>query len=248
MSGELAHSLDPLTVADLIAKHLAGRDRLRPVRDQLLGPAGRQDPDLGLLPGPRERGSRAVVRSSTGFPATRRVLEDRTTPHRRRRRPGRGPGRGRAAPPPPATSAWSCCRSSPRARRSASSSSSRASPAPIDPGPPRARPLDGQRGGDGARERAALRGRAQARRPRPPDRLLQSPVRPRTHRRGARPRAALRVAGQPADDRPRRLQARQRHVRPPVRRPGPRLVRRAHPLVAPAVRRRRPATAATSSR
>ena len=50
------------------------------------------------------------------------------------------------------------------------------------------RPDDGQRGGDGARERPAVRGCPRPRRPRSADRLLQPPVPPRAARRGGRPR------------------------------------------------------------
>ena len=115
-------------------------------------------------------------------------------------------------------------------------------------GPARARPDDGQRGGDGPRERQALRGRPGARRPRPADRLPQPPLPARAPRRGDRPAAAVGCAAQPPDDRPRRLQARQRHVRPPLRRPGPGLDRRADPVRPPRLATCRPATAATSSR
>ena len=61
---------------------------------------------------------------------------------------------------------------------------------PLGRRPAGARPDDGQRGGDGARERPPLRGRPQARRPRPADRLLQPPVPARAPRRGGHPRPA----------------------------------------------------------
>ena len=63
------------------------------------------------------------------------------------------------------------------------------------------------------------------RRPRPADRLLQPPLAPRAVRPGGRSRPAHPPAAQPADAGPRRLQARQRHVRPPPRRRGPALDR-----------------------
>ncbi len=101
----------------------------------------------------------------------------------------------------------------------------------------RGRADDGQRGGDGPRERAPLRGRPQARGPRPADRLLQPPLPARADGRGGRPRAAQQAAAERADARPRRLQARQRHVRAPLRRPRPDLGRRADPGDAAGLRR-----------
>ena len=78
------------------------------------------------------------------------------------------------------------------------------------------------------------------RRPRPADRLLQPPLPARAPGRGDRPGPALEGAARAADDRSRRLQARQRHLRPPVRRPRPGLDRRADPVDPAGQRRRRP--------
>ena len=79
--------------------------------------------------------------------------------------------------------------------------------------------------------------RAQPRRPRPADRLLQPPLPARAAGRGGRARGADPPAVERRDARPRRLQARQRQLRPPVRRrrAGPR--RGADPVVAARVRR-----------
>ena len=68
---------------------------------------------------------------------------------------------------------------------------------------PGARPHDGQRGGHGARERASLRGRSQARGPRSAHRLLQPPLPARAARRGGRPLPASAPAAERPDARPR---------------------------------------------
>ena len=144
------------------------------------------------------------VESLGYFPAHRlREIE----PFLRRRRLPRDPPRPRA--PGRRSSSTSTTRrpTRPRSRSCVSDGNTRAGDAaarrqgPVDrPGrarvrrprhvrrrAPRAGPDDGQRGGHGARERPAVRGRPQARRPRSADRLLQPPVPARAPRRGGRP-------------------------------------------------------------
>ena len=189
MSGELSGSLDPHQVADLMAGHLA---RAMGVGECIISywdrAAGRVE-SLGYYPAHRIRTSSPSTRS----PASPRpcacsseqieVIVDVDDP---------------VADPPrssscagTATGSWPCCRWWPRASRSASSSclqrSGRRSTTSAWP-----RPDDGQRGGHGARERPAVRGRPEPGRPRPADRLLQPPLPPRAPRRGGHPRAARR--------------------------------------------------------
>ena len=98
MSAELSGSLDPRQVAELMAAPPGARDGRRRVRHQLLGPGGRPGRVARLLPEPAARGARAVLhgRRLPGDAARARAAGDR---HRRRRRPGRRPGRGRAHGP-----------------------------------------------------------------------------------------------------------------------------------------------------
>ena len=223
-------------------------DGRRRVRDQLLGPAGRPGRVARLLPRGQDRRDGAVLRRRRAIPrrcacssARTRVIIDADDPAADPAEVAllRRDGNRVLAMLPLVAKGQSIGLVelfSTLGRSPGTTSASQLGPD------------DGQRGGDGARERAALRGRAQPRRPRPADRLLQPPVPARAARRGGRPGPARAAAAERADARPRRLQARQRHVRPPVRRPGPDLDRRAHPLDPARRRTSRRATAATSSR
>ena len=78
MSGELAHSLDPLTVADLIAKHLAGAMGFDQCAISYWDRPGDRILTWGFYPDvPPEDLLPAFALA--GFPATRRVLEDKAT-------------------------------------------------------------------------------------------------------------------------------------------------------------------------
>jgi diguanylate cyclase (GGDEF)-like protein len=78
MSGELAHSLDPLTVADLIAKHLAGAMGFDQCAISYWDRPGDKILTWGFYP----TGAKAEMEPSFGldrFPVTRRLLEEQTT-------------------------------------------------------------------------------------------------------------------------------------------------------------------------
>ena len=78
MSGELAHSLDPMTVADLIAKHLAGAMGFDQCAISYWDRPGDRILTWGYFPD----SSTAELQPSfelAGFPATRRVLEEKAT-------------------------------------------------------------------------------------------------------------------------------------------------------------------------
>ena len=78
MSGELAHSLDPLTVADLIAKHLAGAMGFEQCAISYWDRPGDKILTWGFYP---DLASANLEPSFAleGFPVTRRVLEDQET-------------------------------------------------------------------------------------------------------------------------------------------------------------------------
>ena len=247
MSGELSESLDPRQVANLMAGHLARAMDVDECAisywDRAVG-AGRV---ARLLPAARARGARAVLRGRPASPRRCASLERQEIGHRRRRGPIGRSGRGRAPAP----------RRQPDAGHAAARRQG-----PVDR--PRRAVLDGPCAPDAERlevartmaneaamalENARLYEDARKLADRDPltgfynHRFLHERLGEEVVRVAARQAAAER-----ADARPRRLQARQRHVRPPVRRPGPDLGRGAHPVDACARRTCRPATAATSSR
>ena len=162
MSAELSESLDPRQVADLMARHLARGDGRRGVRDQLLGPArlGRLD-SLGYYPA--ASGSTRWRRTSTWRAIRRRCASSS------RRWPSSSMPRIRADP---AEEAILLVEAGNRmvamlplvAKGQAIGLVELFSKSVValGRGPPRAGPDDGQRGRDGPRERAPLRGRPQA--------------------------------------------------------------------------------------
>ena len=131
MSAELSGSLDPRQVADLMAGHLA---RAMGVDECVISywdrPAGRVE-SLGYFP-PHRLQEIEPFFDVVGLP--RDAPRPRATGdgHRRRRRPDRRPGRGRADASRREHACWRCCRWSPRASRSASSSSSSNGPVTFD--------------------------------------------------------------------------------------------------------------------
>ena len=175
MSSALSRSLDPIAVADLMAQHLAravgagsaqisawdkGEDRLR---------------TLGCHP-PEIRETVGDTYLLTGFPLTRKVLEERIIATVDVEDPDadaaevallRQEGHGG-----PADAAADRQGPGDRAGR-ADVRGSAGDRRRID----HARPDDGPRGGDGARERDALRDRPPAGRPRPADRVLPTTAR-----------------------------------------------------------------------
>ncbi len=78
MSGELAHSLDPLTVADLIAKHLAGAMGFDQCAISYWDRPGDRILTWGFFPDSVKTELEPWFPLEQ-FPATRRVLEDQTT-------------------------------------------------------------------------------------------------------------------------------------------------------------------------
>ena len=191
MSAELSGSLDPRQVADLMAGHLAPAMGVDECVDQLLGSAGRPGRVARLLPAAAGRATSSRTTTSSSYPETLRVLERQETVIVDADDPAADPAEVELM----------------RQRRATRSSAMLPLVAKgqsiglvelvlahgrstCDDERLAAGPDDGQRGRDGARERAALRGRPQPRRPRPADRLLQPPVPARAPRRGGRPRAA----------------------------------------------------------
>ena len=245
MSGELSESLDPRQVANLMARHLANAMGVDECAISYWDRSAGRVESLGYFP-PLRIDEMEPFFDVAGFPETMRVLERQETVIIDAEDPAADPAEvallGRTA-----TASLAMLPLVAKGQSIGLVELFSRVGGPLGRPAARARPDDGQRGGDGARERAPVRGRAQARRPRPADRLLQPPVPARAAGRGGRPVPARPPAAERADARPRRLQARQRHVRPPVRRPGPDLGGRGHP-VDPARRRTSPpATAATSS-
>ena len=160
MSGELSESLDPRQVANLMAGHLA---RAMGVDECAISywdrPSGRLE-SLGYFPPIAARRDGALLRR-VGLPRDRCASWSARRRSSSTRGPERRPGRGRP----------SCARRQPHpghaaARRQGPVDRARGAVLegrrPLDAGAPRPRPHDGQRGGHGPRERAALRGRAQA--------------------------------------------------------------------------------------
>ena len=194
MSAELSESLDPRQVADLMAGHLAKAMGVEECAISYWDRPARPPRLARLLPG--RSGSTRWRRTSTtaGYPETLRVLESQVTVIIDAEDPTAAARGGRSSSSRPATGWSRCCRSSPRASRSASSSCSRSRSSRWDEDRLALGPDDGQRGRDGPRERAAVRGRPQARRPRPADRLLQPPIPARAPRRGGHPRPARRAS------------------------------------------------------
>ena len=190
MSAELSESLDPRQVANLMAGHLA---RAMGVDECAISywdrPAGRVE-SLGYYPRAEDRRTmRAVLRR---LAATRRRCASSSARRRSSSTPTtRRPTRPRSS---------SCDATGNRVLAMLPLVAKGQSIGLVElfsqigdhlgRRAPRARPDDGQRGRDGARERPALRGRAQPRRPRPADRLLQPPVPARAPGRGGRPRPA----------------------------------------------------------
>ncbi|HEX7472407.1 MAG TPA: GAF domain-containing protein [Candidatus Limnocylindrales bacterium] len=78
MSGELAHSLDPLTVADLIAKHLAGAMGFDQCLISYWDRAGDRILSWGFYPDHAAADLEPSF-ALAEYPATRRVLEEKTT-------------------------------------------------------------------------------------------------------------------------------------------------------------------------
>ena len=164
----------------------------RRVRDQLLGPAAPGASSRSATTRRPARDDGAVTSTSRAIPET----------HARPRAPGAGRS-STSTTRAPTRPRWSCWRATGNrvlamlplvAKGQSIGLVELFSRTPITWDDERlaARPDDGQRGRDGPRERAALRGRAQPRRPRPADRLLQPPVPARAARRGGRPRPARR--------------------------------------------------------
>ena len=163
MSSALSESLDPRQVADLIARHLAVAMGVERCGISYWERTIRPDPVVGLLAGRGPRGGRAVLRPQrlSRDPPCARAPGDLGD---RQPRPAGRSGRGGADGP---------------AGRPAAGHAAAGGQGHLDrPGradvelaqdvrrdPPGAGPDDGQRGGDGPRERPPVRGRPQAGRP-----------------------------------------------------------------------------------
>ncbi len=160
MSGELSESLDPRQVANLMAGHLA---RAMGVDECAISywdrPSGRLE-SLGYYP-PIRLEELEPYFEVAGYPETLRVLERGADRDHRRGGPPRRPGRGRApqARRQPGPGDAAARRQGPGDRSGRDVLADRG---PLGPAASRGRPDDGQRGGDGARERAALRGRSES--------------------------------------------------------------------------------------
>ena len=191
MSSALSHSLDPRQVAGLIAQHIGHAFEA----DECVISLWDRPADRLVTQGYWPPGRMAEMEASfalAGFPETRRVLETQEMATVDTLDPAADPAEvallerdgQRALVMLPLVAKGETDR--PRGALLPRAAAPR-------PAPPRPRPGDGQRGGDGARQRPALRDDAGARRPRPAHRLLQPPLPARAAGRGDPAGPALRA-------------------------------------------------------